>query len=72
LTLRGVLLGSLLWPFRQDAAGFVAAAAVFATATGRDGIVAISKIGGEDATVACDRRGRSTPVLHGRDRLSGS
>src|SRR5918911_459640 len=33
-TLPGVLLGPLLWPFDQGAAGFVAATAVFATATG--------------------------------------
>ena len=33
-TLPGVLLGPLLWPFDQEAAGFVAATAVFATVTG--------------------------------------
>jgi hypothetical protein len=33
-TLPGVLLGPLLWPFDQEAAGLIAATAVFATATG--------------------------------------
>jgi hypothetical protein len=33
-TLPGVLLGPLLWSFDQEAAGFAAATAVFATATG--------------------------------------
>jgi conjugal transfer pilus assembly protein TraD len=33
-TLPGVLLGPLLWPFDQGAAGVIAATAVFATATG--------------------------------------
>jgi hypothetical protein len=64
--LPGVLLGPLLWSFDQQAAGFVAATAVFATVTGarwhRDDL----KVGADQAQIARDRR---TPLDAARERM---
>src|SRR3712207_1634366 len=55
-TLPGVLLGPLLWSFDQEAAGFAAATALFATATGARWHQEDLKLGGERAQDARDRR----------------
>src|SRR5919108_4295396 len=65
-TLPGVLLGPLLWPFDQEAAGFVAATAVFATATGARSHADDLRHGGDHAQ---DARERRTPFDAGRARL---
>src|SRR3954469_25388389 len=65
-TLPGVLLGPLLWPFDQGAAGFIAATAVFATATGARWHFDDLRHGADRAKDARDRR---TPVDAGRERL---
>ncbi len=66
-TLPGVLLGPVLFPFDPEAAGFVVATSVFATATGarwhRDDL----RRGGEDAQDARDQR---TPLDAHRERRS--
>src|SRR5919199_749299 len=63
-TLPGVLLGPLLWPFDQGAAGFVAARAVFATATGARWHLDDLRHGADRAKDARDRRGLAV----GRDQ----
>jgi Helicase HerA, central domain len=65
-TLPGVLLGPVLWPFDQGAAGFVAATAVFATATGARWHHDDLRHGADRAKDARDRR---TPLDAGRERL---
>jgi conjugal transfer pilus assembly protein TraD len=55
-TLPGVLLGPLLWSFDQEAAGFAAATALFATVTGARWHREDLKLGGERAQDARDRR----------------
>jgi type IV secretory pathway TraG/TraD family ATPase VirD4 len=65
-TLPGVLLGPLLWPFDQGAAGFVAATAVFATATGARWHHDDLRHGGDQAQDARDRR---TLLDAARERL---
>jgi len=65
-TLPAVLLGPALWSFDQEAAGFAAATALFATVTGarwhRDDL----KIGGDHAQIA---RARRTPLDATRARV---
>jgi hypothetical protein len=65
-TLPGVLLGPALWSFDQEAPGFAAASALFATVTGalwhRDDL----KVGGDHAQIARDRR---TPLDATRSRI---
>src|SRR5919107_2406278 len=65
-TLPGVLLGPLLWSFDQEAAGFAAATALFATVTGARWHQEDLKLGGERAQDARDRR---TPLDASRTRL---
>src|SRR3954453_20449034 len=65
-TLPGVLLGPLLWPFDQGAAGFVAATALFATATGAHWHHDDMRHGADRAKAARDRR---TPLDAGRERM---
>src|SRR3954470_18198017 len=65
-TLPGVLLGPLLWPFDQQAAGFIAATAVFATATGARWHLDDLRHGADRAKDARDRR---TALDAGRERL---
>jgi conjugal transfer pilus assembly protein TraD len=65
-TLPGVLLGPLLWPFDQEAAGFVAATALFASATGARWHLDDMRHGADRAKDARDRR---TPLDAGRERL---
>src|SRR5215210_1295251 len=55
-TMPGVLLGPLLWSFDQEAAGFAAATAVFATATGARWHQDDLRHGGDRAQDARDRR----------------
>jgi hypothetical protein len=55
-TLPGVLLGPLLWPFDQEAAGFIAATALFATATAARWHHDDIRHGADRAKDACDRR----------------
>src|SRR3954452_13438952 len=64
-TLPGVLLGPALWSFDQEAAGFAAATAVFATATGARWHHDDLRHGGDRAQDARDRR---TPLDAARDR----
>ena len=64
-TLPGVLLGPALWPFDQEAAAFVAATAVLASATGARWHADDLRHGGEDAQDARDRR---TPLDAHRER----
>src|ERR687883_359654 len=64
--LPGVLLGPLLWPFDQGAAGFVAATALFATATGARWHLDDLRHGADRAKDARDRR---TPLDAGRERF---
>ena len=64
-TLPGVLLGPVLWPFDQEAAGFVVATALLASATGARWHADDLRRGGEDAQDARDRR---TPLDSGRER----
>lgn len=59
-TLPGVLLGPALWSFDQEAAGFAAATALFATATGARWHREDLKIGGEHAQHAQHARDRRT------------
>src|SRR3954466_4435288 len=65
-TLPGVLLGPLLWPFDQGAAGVIAATALFATATGARWHHDDLRHGADRAKDARDRR---TPFDAGRDRF---
>src|SRR5919198_2311825 len=65
-TLPGVLLGPALWPFDQGAAAFVAATAVFATATGARWHHDDLRHGADRAQDARDRR---TPLDAGRERF---
>src|SRR3954464_6625546 len=65
-TLPGVLLGPMLWPFDQQAAGFVAATAVFTTATGARWHLDDLRHGADRGKDARDRR---TPLDAGRERL---
>jgi hypothetical protein len=65
-TLPGVLLGPLLWPFDQEAAGFIAATALFATATAARWHHDDIRHGADRAKDACDRR---TPLDAGRGRI---
>src|SRR5919202_2905253 len=65
-TLPGVLLGPLLWPFDQAAAGFVAATALFAAATGARWHHDDLRHGADRAKDARDRR---TPFDAGRERF---
>src|SRR3954452_2710128 len=65
-TLPGVLLGPLLWPFDQEAAGFVAATALFATVTGARWHLDDLRHGADRAKDARDRR---TPLDAGRERF---
>src|ERR687884_1493707 len=65
-TLPGVLLGPALWPFDQGAAGFLAATAPFATATGARWHHDDLRHGADRAQDARDRR---TPLDAGRERM---
>src|SRR3954467_6699173 len=65
-TLPGVLLGPVLWPFDQGAAGFIAATALFATATGARWHLDDLRHGADRAKDARDRR---TPLDAGRERV---
>src|ERR687891_2514771 len=65
-TLPGVLLGPLLWPFDRGAAGFVAATAVFATATGARWHHDDIRHGADRAKDARDRR---SPLDASRERM---
>src|SRR3954463_3318915 len=65
-TLPGVLLGPLLWPFDQGAAGFVAATARSPPATGAHWHPDDMRHGADRAKDARDRR---TPLDAGRERL---
>jgi hypothetical protein len=65
-TLPGVLLGPLLWPFDQGAAGFAVATSVFATATGARWHADDLRHGSDRAQEARDRR---TPLDAGRARI---
>ena len=63
--LPGVLLGPLLWPFNQGAAGFAAGTALLATATGARWDHDDLRHGADRAQDARDRR---TPLDAGRER----
>jgi hypothetical protein len=65
-TLPGVLLGPLLWPFDQGAAGFAVATSVFATATGARWHADDLRHGSDRAQEARDRR---TPLDAARERI---
>src|SRR5215210_7840983 len=65
-TMPAVLVGPLLWSFDQEAAGFVAATAVFATATGARWHQDDLRHGGDRAQDARDRR---SPLDAARGRL---
>jgi conjugal transfer pilus assembly protein TraD len=65
-TLPGVLLGPMLWPFDKEAAAFVAATALFATATGARWHLDDLRHGADRAKDARDRR---TPLDAGRERV---
>ena len=64
--LPGVLLGPLLWPFDQTAAGFAAATALLATTTGARWHRDDFRHGGDRGQHARDRR---TPLDAGRARV---
>ena len=64
-TLPDVLLGPALWPFDPEAAAFIAATAVLASATGARWHADDLRHGGEDAQDARDRR---TPLDAHRER----
>src|SRR4051794_6723565 len=65
-TLPGVLLGPAVWPFDHEAAGLIAATALFATATGARWHLDDIRHGADRAKDARDRR---TPLDAGRERM---